>query len=65
MMYFGRITIDSGQMDGLPCVRSLRIPGATVLRLLAGGRTETQMLDDYPNLERDDIRECLRYAASA
>ena len=63
MKYFERITIDSGQMDGLPCVRSLRIPVATVLRLLVGGRTE--ILDDYPDLERDDIRECLRYAAAS
>lgn len=62
---FQRITVDSGQMDGVPCVRGLRIPVATVLRLLARGLVETQILADYPDLEREDIRECLRYAAAS
>jgi uncharacterized protein (DUF433 family) len=52
-------------MSGLPCVRGLRIPVATVLRMLAAGMTESQILEEYPDLESEDIRECLRYAAAA
>ena len=60
-----RITVDPAQMDGVPCVRGLRIPVATVLRLLAGGMTEQQILSAYPDLELEDIRECLRFAAAS
>jgi uncharacterized protein (DUF433 family) len=63
MKNFERITIDPAQMGGVPCVRHLRIPVATVLRLLAGGLTEAQILSQYPDLETEDIRECLRFAA--
>ena len=62
---FERITVDPDQMGGVPCVRGLRIPVATVLRMLAGGMTEAEILTDYPSLELDDIRECLRYAAAS
>lgn len=51
-------------MGGVPCIRGLRIPVATVLRLLAGGATAEQILADYPDLETEDIRESLRYAAA-
>ncbi len=64
MQNFPRITINPRQMGGVPCVRGLRIPVATVLRMLAAGLTEQQILDDYPDLETADIRECLRYAAA-
>jgi len=63
MTKLDRITIDPAQMGGVPCVRHLRIPVATVLRLLAGGMAEGDILMEYPDLERDDIRECLRFAA--
>jgi len=52
-------------MGGVPCVRHLRIPVATVLRLLAGGRSEAEILSEYPDLETQDIRECLRFAAAS
>ena len=58
------ITINPNQMGGLPCIRGLRIPVATVLRMLAGGMTEQEILADYPDLEVEDIRECLRFAAA-
>jgi uncharacterized protein (DUF433 family) len=61
---FDRITVDPAQMGGVPCVRRLRIPVATVLRLLAGGLTEGEILAEYPDLETADIRECLRFAAA-
>jgi uncharacterized protein (DUF433 family) len=57
-----RITVDPAQMGGVPCVRGLRMPVATVLRLLAGGLTEQEIVAEYPDLEVEDIRECLRFA---
>ena len=65
MKNFERITVDPAQMGGVPCVRHLRIPVATVLRLLAGGMTEHEILSEYPDLETEDIRECLRFAVAS
>jgi uncharacterized protein (DUF433 family) len=65
MKNFARITVDPAQMGGVTCVRHLRIPVATVLRLLAGGLTEGDILAQYPDLETEDIRECLRFAAAS
>jgi len=65
MLNFERITVDPAQMGGVPCVRGLRIPVATVLRLLAGGLSETDIVTEYPDLQTEDIRECLRFAASS
>ena len=62
-MEFGRITLDSGRMGGVPCIRGLRIPVATVVGMVADGMTEKEILKAYPDLQRDDIREALRYAA--
>jgi uncharacterized protein (DUF433 family) len=60
---FPRITVDPDQMGGVPCIRGLRIPVATVLRMLAAGMSERDILADYPDLQPDDLRECLRFAA--
>ena len=60
-----RITVDPRQMAGVPCVRHLRIPVATVLRMLAGGLSESEILSEYPDLEPEDIRACLRFAAAS
>jgi uncharacterized protein (DUF433 family) len=65
MTNFDRITVDPAQMGGVPCIRHLRIPVATVLRLLAGGVSEQEIIAEYPDLHSDDIRECLRFAAAA
>jgi len=65
MKNFERIAVDPAQMGGAPCVRGLRIPVATVLRLLAGGLSEADILTEYPDLEAADIRECLRFAAAS
>ena len=46
-------------MDGLPCIRGLRIPVATVVGMVADGMTEDEILNAYPDLEREDIREAL------
>lgn len=64
MKHFPTITVNPGQMGGVPCIRGLRIPVATVLRQLAGGRTESQILTDYPDLTLEDIRACLHFAAA-
>ena len=64
-MKFTRITAQADQMGGDPCIRSLRIPVATVVELVAQGVTEDDILADYPDLERPDIREALRFAAEA
>ena len=65
MKNFERITVDPAQMGGVPCVRHMRIPVATVLRLLAGGLTKDEILSEYPDLQTEDIRECLRFAAAS
>jgi uncharacterized protein (DUF433 family) len=62
---YERVTVDPHQMGGVPCIRSLRIPVATVVAMLADGMSETEILDAYPDLEPGDIREALRYAAEA
>jgi uncharacterized protein (DUF433 family) len=64
-MKFTRITIDAKQMGGVPCIRRLRIPVATVVGMVADGMTEAEILAAYPDLERDDIPEALRFAAEA
>jgi uncharacterized protein (DUF433 family) len=52
-------------MGGVPCIRRLRIPVATVVGMVADGMTESEILAAYPDLEADDIKEALRYAAEA
>lgn len=64
-MKFTRITVDPQQMGGVPCLRGLRIPVATVIAMLADGMTEAEILAAYPDLQRGDIPEALRYAAEA
>jgi len=58
-----RITIDPKVCGGQPCVRGLRIPVSLVLKHLAGGKTPQQVVEEFPELEPEDIGECLRYAA--
>lgn len=65
MQAFTRITVDPNQMGGMPCIRGLRIPVATVVGKVAEGMTEQEIVDAYPDLEREDIREALRFAAEA
>ena len=64
-MGFVRITVDPKQMNGVPCIRGLRIPVATVVGMIADAMREDEILQAFPDLERDDIREALRYAAEA
>jgi uncharacterized protein (DUF433 family) len=64
-MKFERITVDPQQMSGIPCIRGLRIPVATIVGMVAEGMSEAEILRAYPDLKKEDIREALRYAAEA
>jgi uncharacterized protein (DUF433 family) len=63
MDYSKIITIEPGKRSGKPSVRGLRITVSDVLDYLAGGMSEDDMLRDFPELTRDDIRACLAFAA--
>lgn len=52
-------------MGGVPCIRGLRIPVATVIAMIADGLTPQDVVDDLPDLDLGDVREALHYAASA
>lgn len=64
-MRFERITVSPAQMGGVPCIRGLRIPVATVVGMVADGMTVDEILAELPDLEREDVREALRFAAEA
>jgi uncharacterized protein (DUF433 family) len=64
-MKFSRITVNPRQMDGVPCIRGLRIPVATVVAMVADKMTESEILEAYPDLDPQDIHEALQYAAEA
>lgn len=64
-MEFRRITADQLMMAGVPCIRGLRIPVATVVGMVADGMSADEILAAYPDLEREDIAEALRFAATA
>lgn len=64
-MRFKRITVNPHQMGGVPCIRGLRIPVATVVGMIADGMKEKEILKAYPDLEPEDLHEALKYAAEA
>lgn len=64
-MTFTRITVQPEQMGGVPCIRALRIPVATVVDMVAEGMTTDEILAAYPDLEAADVEEALHYAAEA
>jgi uncharacterized protein (DUF433 family) len=64
-MKFTRITVDPKQMSGVPCIRGLRIPVATVVGMVADGMTPKDIIAAYPDLDGDDVQEALHYAADA
>jgi uncharacterized protein (DUF433 family) len=65
IIVYKRITIDPNQMGGVPCIRGRRIPVATVVGMVASGMTNDEILANYPDLELEDIREALYFAAEA
>jgi uncharacterized protein (DUF433 family) len=60
-MRFERITVEPEKMGGVPCIRGLRIPVATVVGMVAEGMAVDEILADYPDLEAGDIRAALEY----
>jgi uncharacterized protein (DUF433 family) len=64
MNYLDRVTFDPEQCGGRPCIRGMRIRVKDVLEMLAGGASEAQILEDFPDLQTEDIRACLQYAAA-
>jgi uncharacterized protein (DUF433 family) len=65
LLRFTRITVDPRLMGGVPCIRGLRVPVATVVGMVAEGMSVDDILREHPTLEGEDIREALRYAAEA
>ena len=63
LRHLDRITVDPARCFGRPCIRNLRMPVHSLLSYLAGGMTEADMLREWPELEPDDIRQALAYAA--
>ena len=64
MNYQERITIEPGKRGSKPCIRGLRISVYDVLEMLAEGMTQAEILDDFPELESEDISACLSFAAN-
>jgi len=64
MSHLDRITVDLEQCSGRPCIRGMRIRVKDVLEMLAGGASESKILEDFPDLEAEDIRACLQYASA-
>ncbi len=63
MDWRSRITVEPGKRSGKPCIRGLRITVSEVLEYLASGMSEDEILRDFPDLTRDDLRACLAFAA--
>jgi uncharacterized protein (DUF433 family) len=63
MAELSRITLEPGKRGGRPCIRGLRITVYDVLSMLADDMSEAEILEDFPELEAEDIRACLAYAA--
>ena len=64
-MKFAWITVKPDQMGGVPCIRGLRIPVATVIGMVAEGMSHEEILKAYPDLETEDLKEALHFAAEA
>jgi uncharacterized protein (DUF433 family) len=64
-MAFSRITVDAEMMGGVPCIRGMRIPVATIVGMVADGMATTEILAAMPDLQAEDVAEALRYAAEA
>jgi uncharacterized protein (DUF433 family) len=62
-MEFERITFDPNVMGGKACIRGLRVTVSLVVNLVANGMSQQEIIEAYPYLETDDVRQALRYAA--
>lgn len=64
-MPFNRITVDPDRLGARPCIRGLRITVESVVRPVAAGWTSDEILDEYPDLEADDIAQVLEHAPAS
>lgn len=62
-MVLDRITFDSNIMAGQACVRGMRITASLVINLVANGMSTENILDEYPDLEQEDVKQCLQYGS--
>lgn len=63
MNFHDRITLDPGKRSGQPCIRGMRITVKDILEYLAGGMTQAEILEDFPELEQEDLTACFAFAA--
>jgi len=63
MRKFDRITIDPKVFQGQPCIRGMRIPISLIVKLISQGKTPEDVVKDYPELEEEDIKQALEFAA--
>jgi len=64
MSWEDRISVDPAVRSGKPCIKGTRITVYDVLEYLAGGMTESEIVEDFPDLKAEDIRACLAFAAA-
>jgi uncharacterized protein (DUF433 family) len=64
-MDFTRITVNPAQMAGVPCIRGFRIPVTTVVGMITDGMSINEVTAELPDLDQDDVREALRFAAKS
>lgn len=63
MSKLNRVTVDPQVFQGQPCIRGMRIPVSLIVKLVSAGKTTDEIIDDYPELEKEDIRQALEFAA--
>ncbi|MGV9711940.1 DUF433 domain-containing protein [Gordonia sp. NPDC003424] len=64
-MFLARITVDPAVMGGMPCIRGMRFPVASVVAMVADGMSSEDIVAGHPDLELEDVSEALKYAAEA
>ena len=63
MRKFDRITVNPKVFQGQPCIRDMRIPVSLIVKLVSQGKTPVEIIKDYPELEKEDIKQALEFAA--
>lgn len=63
MRKFDRITVNPKVFQGQACIRSMRIPVSLIVKLISQGKTPEEIIKDYPELEKEDIKQSLEFAA--
>lgn len=63
MFKFERITFNKDIMSGKACIRGMRIPVSLIVNLIAHGKSFTEIIEEYPDIDEEDIKQCLEYAS--